>query len=69
MPSMIDFRGEHGTPYAVYEAERDTSGNTNEVLAAYGLGAIPASNDRIGGAQLMLRFRPESMIQSGQGMC
>jgi hypothetical protein len=25
---MIDFRGDYGTPYAVYEAERDTSGKT-----------------------------------------
>ena len=28
MPSMIDFRGDHGTRFAVYEAERDTSGKT-----------------------------------------
>src|SRR5215469_7001132 len=26
MPSLIDFRGDYGTPYAVYEAERGTDG-------------------------------------------
>jgi hypothetical protein len=28
MPSLIDFRGDHGTPYAVYEVERDSTGRT-----------------------------------------
>src|SRR5215469_18160406 len=28
MPTMIDFRGDHGTRFAVYEVERDASGKT-----------------------------------------
>lgn len=36
MPNtLIDFRGDHGTPYAVYEAERDPSGKTKLLRAIF----------------------------------
>jgi hypothetical protein len=35
MPSMLDFRGDYGTPYAVYEAKRDASGKVRMLQAIF----------------------------------